>query len=647
MGDEGEGEGRLDGGYAYRAFISYSHRDQAAVRRLHRALESYRIPTKFVGTETAVGKVPRRLRPIFRDREELPASANLGSELGVAIRQSMFLIVVCSPGSAKSHWVDQEILQFKQAHGEGRVLALIVDGEPHASDIPGREDEECFPPNLRFHIGADGQISDVPAEPIAADIRKDADGPRLAAQKLIAGLTGLRLDDLVQRETQRRMQRMAIVTAGAMTGMVVTGGLAFYANAARVEANTQRVIAQREAAAARAASDYLVGTFELSNPATENPRTITALTILGRSADRARLELADQPQIQVRLLATLARAYNNLGLLSEARTAIESALPTVQKTGPDGAEAMLVLATTYLKQGSLDQAKYAVRQAESMLGPDLKEHTALRAQAALTEGRILTSLADVRAGVAAFDRALAFYKASDNPSPVALAMAYNNRGIVLSDDGQFAAAEASLTEALHLYQRTRGETHLSTGRTWYALAQNAFNKGDLPLAKQRVVHALKIERAVLDANNPILAETLSMQGQIQQGMGDLESAERSLREAVATYRSAYDGPHYTIGMADVYLGLIEADQGKFQAALATLDDAKRNYDASYGRIHANHGDLLVNRATVLAKAGRMAEARTDCADGVQILRQTLGADAYFTKSMTATCKGLKAGPSRP
>ena len=75
-------------------------------------------------------------------------------------------------------------------------------------------------------------------------------------------------------------------------GMLVAGGLALYANARRIEANEQRVIAQREAAAAKAASDYLVGTFELSNPATENPRTITALTILGRSADRARQELA-------------------------------------------------------------------------------------------------------------------------------------------------------------------------------------------------------------------------------------------------------------------------------------------------------------------------------------------------------------------
>jgi tetratricopeptide (TPR) repeat protein len=626
----------------YRAFISYSHRDKAFAQRLHREVESYRIPPKLVGSRTAVGEVPRRAAPIFRDRDELPASADLGAELNAALQRSMFLMVICSPASAKSQWVDQEILRFKRYHGgDGQVLALIVDGEPYASSLPGREDEECFPKSLRYKLGPDGELSDIPAEPIAADVRPDADGWRLAKLKLIAGLTGLKLDNLVQRETQRRMQRLAAVATAAVMGMVVTGGLAFYANERRIEANNQRVIAQKEAAAARAASDYLVGTFELSNPATENPRTITALTILGRSAERARTELSDQPEIQVRLLATLGRAYNNLGLLSEAQTAVETSLPEIQKSGPDGAEALLVLATTYAKQGQLDKALAAVRRAEAQLGPDPKQNTVQRAQAALTEGRIQTAASNVKAGVAAFDRALAYFRASKDAPPAAMAMALNNRGILLSDDGQFDAADASLREALAISQRTRGEGHLTTGKAWFALAQNAFNAGKLPEAERDAAQALRIERAVLDPDNPIIADTLSMQGQILQGEGKLPQAERALRDAVAIYKKKF-GAHYLIGIADVYLGLIEAERGNTAAALATLDDAKRNYDVGYGKLHPNHGDLLVNRAKVLARAGRMKEARADCAAGLDILRRTLGADASFTKASAATCQQLAA-----
>lgn len=90
----------------------------------------------------------------------------------------------------------------------------------------------------------------------------------------------------------------------------------------------------------------------------------------------------------------------------------------------------------------------------------------------------------------------------------------------------------------------------------------------------------------------------------------------------------------------MYLALIESDLGHTRLALAHIDEAKRNYDASYGKLHANHGDLLVNRAKILAHAGRLPEARRDCAAGIVILDKTLGVDAAFTKSSAQDCKML-------
>lgn len=635
-----DSETRTDTAYAYRAFISYSHRDKEIAQRLHRAIESYRIPSKLIGKVTALGRTPRRLRPIFRDREELPASGDLSAELTRALQQSMFLIVICSPASARSRWVNEEIRQFKAVHGDSRVLALVVDGEPNATEVPGLDHRECFPEALRLRVGPDGQLSDVPAEPIAADYRREADGPRLATQKLIAGLTGLKLDDLVQRETQRRIAQATAVAVGAVMGMVVTGGLAFYANSLRIEADRQRTIAQHEAAAARAASDYLVGTFELSNPATENPRTITALTILGRSAERARRELAGQPAIEARLLATLGRAYINLGLLNEAQASLESAMPTLEKAGPDGVDALLVLAQTYGAQGSLDKALETVRRSEGLIGPNPESNANLRGAAALTRGRILVNASRLKEGVAAFDQAMYHFRRAEDAPPGSVARVLNNRGLLLSDDGQFAAAEASLQESLALFQKELGPEHLQSGKAWFALAQNSFNAGDLRKAQRQIAEALRIERKVLDRDNPILADTLSMQGQIFQGLGQLTEAERSLREAVAIYRQAFGGPHFLIGIAEVYLALIESERGQPDAALATLADAKKNYDASYGKTHPNHGDLLVNRAKILAKAGRLTEARKDCAAGMAILTATLGADASFTRQLGAECKAI-------
>src|SRR5689334_10574383 len=48
----------------YHAFISYSHADERQASRLHRWLETYRLPQHVIGRETVRGPVPKRLTPI-------------------------------------------------------------------------------------------------------------------------------------------------------------------------------------------------------------------------------------------------------------------------------------------------------------------------------------------------------------------------------------------------------------------------------------------------------------------------------------------------------------------------------------------------------------------------------------------------------
>jgi hypothetical protein len=75
-------------------------------------LESYRLPRKLVGTSAGAGKVPARIRPVFRDRDELSSTSDLGETVKQALSDSENLIVVCSPEAAASFWVNEEIRQF-------------------------------------------------------------------------------------------------------------------------------------------------------------------------------------------------------------------------------------------------------------------------------------------------------------------------------------------------------------------------------------------------------------------------------------------------------------------------------------------------------------------------------------------------------
>jgi tetratricopeptide (TPR) repeat protein len=222
------------------AFLSYSHRDAAIAEWLHEELEEFHVPSRLVGRLTEHGPVPKQLAPIFRDRQELAASPDLNEEIEEAIAGSRFLIVLCSPAAARSKWIDQEIACFKRLHKEDRVLAAIVDGEPFASDEPGREAEECFPPSLRVHYDRRGRPTTQRAEPVAADLRDHGDGRQMGLLKIAAGMIGVGLDELAQREAQRWRRRLYAITAASVAGMIVTSGLAYTAIDSRNAARDQR-----------------------------------------------------------------------------------------------------------------------------------------------------------------------------------------------------------------------------------------------------------------------------------------------------------------------------------------------------------------------------------------------------------------------
>jgi hypothetical protein len=200
--------------FKYRAFISYSHRDRRAAAWLHSAIENYRVPKSLVGNPSRDGSIPPQVFPIFRDRDELGSASDLSASIRDALAQSAYLIVLCSPSAAKSRWVNQEVIEFKRLGRAERIHAFIVDGDPGAES----SGHECFPPALRFNLGTSGDPDEhQPVEPLAADMRPEADGKRDAKLKLIAGLLGISFNDLRKREVIAARKRTGIVQAVAAT----------------------------------------------------------------------------------------------------------------------------------------------------------------------------------------------------------------------------------------------------------------------------------------------------------------------------------------------------------------------------------------------------------------------------------------------
>lgn len=204
--------------FKYDAFISYRHLepDQTVAKMLHKELEKFRLPGN-IAKQRKNGKT--KISRVFRDQEELPLASNLEDPIIEALKQSEWLIVICSPRLQESLWCQKEIETFISLRGIDHVLTVLVEGEP----------KDSFPEQLLYReyqvTNAMGVTETVreKVEPLAADCRGATDKERRKAVKseslrLLAPMFGLGYDDLKQRHREQKMKRL-------VTGVSITAVL--------------------------------------------------------------------------------------------------------------------------------------------------------------------------------------------------------------------------------------------------------------------------------------------------------------------------------------------------------------------------------------------------------------------------------------
>ena len=129
----------MEQGKQYYAFISYKREDEKWAKWLQSKLEHYRFPTTING----YAELPKHIRPIFRDTTDLVPGL-LVEEIHSALRSSEWLIVICSPRSAKSQWVCKEVQTFIDMGRVDRIIPFVIEGAPFSNDTT----TECFPDAL-------------------------------------------------------------------------------------------------------------------------------------------------------------------------------------------------------------------------------------------------------------------------------------------------------------------------------------------------------------------------------------------------------------------------------------------------------------------------------------------------------------------
>ncbi|MDF2180119.1 toll/interleukin-1 receptor domain-containing protein [Aliiglaciecola sp. CAU 1673] len=601
--------------YRYKAFISYSHKDSKWAHWLHKELERFHVHKHLIGQETPAGKVPDKLLPVFLDREELASATDLGTLLTECLENSWCQIVICSPTAAKSRWVNEEILTFKRLGKAHRIFSLIVDGEPYASDS-NQPDQECFPPALRFHLDEHGQLSDRPAEPIAADARPGKDGKRNALYKIVAGMLGVGFDTLKQRELQRRQKRMALITAGTTLGMVLAIGLAVDAMIARNEAQQQRNRAEIEAQTANRTANFMVSLFSVSDPSEARGNTITAREILDNGAHRIEDELSDEPQIQATLMNTIGQVYTALGLYQRAADLLESALKVRQAlraedkiSAAELSDSMDALARIYTELASYEEAEALFKRAMMLLELQGKPTSKLAADIKAGLAELYFRMGRYTDAEPLLQQVLTLRRLNHGEQSLEAAQATQQLGLNLLDQGELEKAESYLRDAMAQMQTVLGnEPHPALAENYNNLAYVLHSMGRFEEARTQYERALEMHRVLLGEDHPDVATAHINLAMLYQDSGRYDQAKEMFEASIKILHRVYGEAHPKIAKAMNNLAYLLYDQNDAEGALRIMEKVVEMARATLGDQHADLARYLSTEGRWLAESGRHEEA---------------------------------------
>jgi len=383
---------------------------------------------------------------------------------------------------------------------------------------------------------------------------------------------------------------LAALMALALAGFAI--GMALLAR----RTSQERLTAQREA-------EFLAGIFQAATPGQTRGREVTARELLEAAGKRIDRDLAGDPQVQAAMLDNMGRAYDALGLYSEAQPLMERAYGLRTRTLGDKSLDLAAtadgLATTLRLEDQYQRAEPLFRQALGIRRKALGAHSELVAESLTNLGECLyLENKDAEA-----ERLLRTALAMARDSDTALESATRNYlALELFRQGQYREATQLLQEAVEIDRRTDGADSPSYANSLHNLAGAFMREGDLIDAAAMERQDLALRRRLLGNDHPDLGYTLNNLGWILIEEGDWTEAEPFLRENVSLTRQHFgDQDPRMVAPLDNWARLLQAKgdyagaERFFRQALELLEKASGSENWNVAQVLANLSGLQFDR----------------------------------------------------
>jgi tetratricopeptide (TPR) repeat protein len=477
---------------------------------------------------------------------------------------------------------------------------------------------DLFPPALL----------DLGGEPLAADARKSGDGKRNAFLKLVAGVAGVRYDDLRQREQHRHHRRLLAIATAASTGFILMTGLATFAMVSRAQAVQEREIARQKTVTAQRTTDFVKGLFQVADPSEAKGETITVVEALDRGARQIEGELGNEPDVKAELVSTLSEVYMGLGSFRRADDLIRKSLSLDVGSSETRGRQLAVFGASRALQGEYEQAAAVFHRVLKGTGPpDKLKDPSLYSRALVGRAEALAALERHDEARRLIDRALAWDRSKDGARSPSVARDLEALGLTQQMAGDLDGSRRSFEQALAIRAAAQGRLHPKVSEDLNQLGAVAYLQKDPQSAEAFWRKSLELDARVLGPSHPDLAATSNNLARVMIEQRKFRQALPLLTRSANIYLAQRGDTHDDLAFIFSNLALARRGVGDAAGAETYFRRALRAAEVHQNRLVA---PILTDLADLRCARGDHAEAMRLLDRARPIMREEYPDDAWRT-----------------
>ena len=414
----------------------------------------------------------------------------------------------------------------------------------------------------------------------------------------------------VDRFVRRNLLPVALTVTALLTVITLVIFYTLRLDAERDAAQQAARQAEQAQGEAEAVVDFLVDLFGEADPARSGAEDVSARDLLDKGIERLADDWQDQPLIKARLLSTISRTQDRIGVpnqaLEPAREAFELRRAHLPADHLEVGKAHYRLGKVHLELNQLDEAGPHLQAAARIQQAHGAWRLAGLTLAALGEwhrhrGEVEISEDVLRRSIEALER-------DPETRPVDLSHPLLSLGLLLQDVGRFDEAGEAYEHALRVEIETFGEGHIETTNSLNNLANFANLRGRYEEGLERHRQILTIRRAALGSEHPDVAGSLINVAAALRYLNRLAEADDALGEARDILESSLGVDHPRLGTVIKLLGEVAAERGQFDQAVAHLRHNLRIQETHRGPTHVSVAGALTDLAGYLDDVGAYDEA---------------------------------------